>query len=95
MKIILTVTVSAFALAALSVPASAQSMPGMTMPTPAKPAAKKALPAKKKPAAKTAAKKSAPVGHHPQHDTSGVGNLVDHPARFIADAADGSFAGEA
>ena len=59
MKTILTVTVSAFALAALPTPVAAQhqNMPGMTMPMPAKPAAKG--PAKKKAAARKPAKKKA------------------------------------
>ena len=71
----LTVAVSAFALAALSVPASGQSMPGMTMPMPAKPAAKKALPAKKK----LAAEKPAPTAQKPREDMGGMTMPMEHP----------------
>ena len=61
MKKILTATVSALALAALSAPAAAQHqhMPGMQMPAPKKAAPKKAPVAKKKPATKKAAAKPA------------------------------------
>ena len=61
MKRILTVAVSAFALAARPGPASAQMhMPGMTMPMPAKPAAKKAAPKEKAATKKAAATKPKP-----------------------------------
>lgn len=80
MKTILTATVSAFALAALSVPASGQSMPGMTMPMPAKPAAKLKPPAKKKPAAKRAAKKASPAVRRSEHDMNGMTMPMEHPA---------------
>jgi hypothetical protein len=93
-KLILTVTVSAFALAALSVPVSAQSMPGMTMPMPAKPTAKKApakkkIPAKKTPVAKKPAvqqaakpkvadKAPAPAAEKPQPDMGGMSMPMEH-----------------
>ena len=84
MKRILTVTVSALALAALATPASAQheTMPGMTMPMPVKPVAKKAVAkkqAKKAQSQKTATTKAtgtkpkSPVTEQWPHARSGLG----------------------